>query len=381
MSADGISSEATVSNHTTPASTPSLSDATHHAASNSSASTSGSSSPSSHDLPSAISSLPSPPSIDWSGFSAHLNPPPTDWRLVHGNRDIYYRRAKETGYRARSAYKLLQVHQLHTLFTANTQRVVDLCAAPGSWSQVAVELMPPAPTAAATSTPSRPRVIAVDLQEMAPIPGVHILQGDVTSLATVHSILSYFHQQPVDLILCDGAPDVTGVHTLDEHMQAQLLDAVLSITIRMLAVGGTLVCKIFRDEGYGTLESQLLLFFGAVECVKPSSSRMRSAEHFVVCKGFSLPVGYVLRPLLSHSERLKQAEESRRASSGSGSGSGVDGVEGSDEMRLTEVIDAYLRCGDYNPHSQLRPAIAQAISTPQSGQYTELVSQLLSNYT
>ena len=302
---------------------------------------------------------------------------------MHGNRDIYYRRAKETGYRARSAYKLLQVHQLHTLFTANTHRVVDLCAAPGSWSQVAVELMPVPPpvTAASTSSSSssKPRVIAVDLQEMAPIPGVHILQGDVTSLQTVQTILAYFDQQPVDLVLCDGAPDVTGVHGLDEYMQSQLLDSVLAIAIRMLCVGGTFVCKIFRDEAYGLLESQLRLFFSGVECVKPSSSRMRSAEHFVVCKGFVLPPGYVLRPLVSHAERLQQAEERRRQAV-----NGVDGAdetEEGDEMRLTEAIDAYLRCGDYDAHLRLRPAIAQTISTPQLGHYSQLLSQLLSSHT
>ena len=280
---------------------------------------------------------------------------------MHGNRDVYYRRAKESGYRARSAYKLLQVHQLHSLFTADTQRVVDLCAAPGSWSQVAVELMPPPPSNASTT---KPRVIAVDLQEMAPVAGVHIVQGDVTSLQTVASILSYFDQQPVSLVLCDGAPDVTGVHGLDEYMQAQLLDSVLQIAIRMLSGGGTLVCKIFRDEGYGLLESQLQVFFSAVECVKPSSSRMRSAEHFVVCKGFALPKGYVMRPLLTHAEQALQPVDER------------------EEMALTETIDAYLRCGDYNPHLRLPQTATSAETGPQQpGQYSQLVSQLLSSYT
>jgi tRNA (cytidine32/guanosine34-2'-O)-methyltransferase len=290
---------------------------------------------------------------------------------VHGNRDIYYRRAKETGYRARSAYKLLQVHELHTIFTPDTQRVVDLCAAPGSWSQVAVELMPSAPPAdSSSSTSSKPRVIAVDLQEMAPIPGVHIVQGDVTALDTVQSILAYFDQQPVDIVLCDGAPDVTGVHTLDEHMQSQLLNPVLHITTHMLRPGGSLVCKVFKDAGYEWLDAQLRVFFEFVECVKPSSSRIRSAEHFVVCKGFNLPVGYVLRPMLSPAERLQQAEAA---------GEGAGGEEESDEMRLTEAIDAYLRCGDYNPHQRLRAATIPAVAPP-SDQYTQLVSEILANY-
>ena len=208
---------------------------------------------------------------------------------------------------------------------------------------------------------------------MAPIPGVHILQGDITSTHTITAILAYYHNQPVDLVLCDGAPDVTGVHGLDEYMQSQLLDAVLGMAVRMLGVGGVLVCKIFKDEAYGLLEGQLRVFFGSVECVKPSSSRMRSAEHFVVCKGFALPPGYVLRPMVS--EAVKEEDQKRQAVDS------VDEAEESDDMRLTEAIDAYLRCGDYNPHQRLRPATIQAASPPQSGQYSQLVSQLLSNYT
>ena len=381
MSAEAGISEAHDENATSSSTTPPLLVAMNQTASTSNPATlassdSSASFSSSSDAAPASTSSPSSssPSIDWSLFPAHLHPPPTDWRLVHGNRDVYYRRAKETGYRARSAYKLLQVHQLHTLFTADTQRVVDLCAAPGSWSQVAVELMPP-PLSHTHGATNKPRVIAVDLQEMAPIPGVHVLQGDVTSMATVQTILAYFDQQPVDILLCDGAPDVTGVHGLDEYMQAQLLDSVLAIAVRMLGSGGTLVCKIFRDEAYGLLESQLRIFFGAVECVKPSSSRMRSAEHFVVCKQFALPPGYVLRPLISHDERMKQVEAERQAANGG------DEAGESDEMRLTEALDAYLRCGDYNPHRRLRPEAARAISTPQSDKYSKLVSRLLSNYT
>ena len=128
--------------------------------------------------------------------------------------------------------------------------------------------------------------------------------------------------------------------------------------------------KIFKDAGYGWLESQLRVFFEYVECVKPTSSRIRSAEHFVVCKGFRLPAGYVLRPMQS------AATETETETEGGGGG------EESDEMRLTEAIDAYLRCGDYNPHQRLRVATTQpATSTPQPDQYTQLVSQLLSAYT
>ena len=192
--------------------------------------------------------------IDWSSLASHLSPAPVNWRLVHGNRDIYYRRAKESGYRARSAYKLLQVDDAHSVFSPSTQRVVDLCAAPGSWSQVAAErlaqTLPPSPT---------PRVISVDLQEMSPIPGVQLLQGDVTSAAVMERILAYFAPEKADLVLCDGAPDVTGLHAIDEYVQGQLLESVLRVTVRMLREGGIFVAKIFRDEAYDILQSAELL--------------------------------------------------------------------------------------------------------------------------
>jgi tRNA (cytidine32/guanosine34-2'-O)-methyltransferase len=205
-------------------------------------------------------SVPPPASIDWSGLAAHVSPPPVNWQLVHGNRDVYYRRAKESGYRARSAYKLLQVQEQHRIFSSSTQRVVDLCAAPGSWSQVAAEQLQQLALSSASSPPSssssaRPRVVAVDLQEMSPIPGVQLLQGDVTSAATMAAVLAAFSPELVDLVLCDGAPDVTGLHVMDEMMQGQLLDAVLRITVRLLRPGGILVAKIFKDEAYDLLQS------------------------------------------------------------------------------------------------------------------------------
>ncbi|KAM6995849.1 tRNA (cytidine(32)/guanosine(34)-2'-O)-methyltransferase [Passerculus sandwichensis] len=206
-------------------------------------------------------------------------------RSSKDKRDIYYRLAKEGGWRARSAFKLLQLEQRFQLLKG-VQRAVDLCAAPGSWSQVlSRHLRGPEGSPA--------QVVAVDLQAMAPLPGVLQIQGDITKASTAEEIRRHFEGHPADLVVCDGAPDVTGLHDLDEYIQAQLLLAALNITTHVLKKGGTFVAKIFRGKDVTLLYSQLRLFFPDVTCAKPRSSRNSSIEAFVVCRGYSPPEGFV----------------------------------------------------------------------------------------
>lgn len=204
-------------------------------------------------------------------------------------RDIYYRKAKEVGFRARSAFKLLQIDEEYNLFE-NINRVVDLCAAPGSWSQVLSSKLY-ADDAAASSTTS-PKIIAVDLQEMSPIPGVLSIVGDITAQSTAEQIISHFEGNKADLCISDGAPDVTGLHDIDEYMQAQLLLSALNITTNLLREGGSFVAKIFRGKDVSLLYSQLRCFFSEVTVAKPKSSRNSSIESFVVCRDFRLPAGF-----------------------------------------------------------------------------------------
>ena len=125
-------------------------------------------------------------------------------------RDIYYRKAKEIGFRARSAFKLLQIDDVYNIFEG-VSRVVDLCAAPGSWSQVlSSKLHSSVEEANQCIADNQPRVVSVDLQEMAPIPGVVCLVGDITAKSTADEIISHFKGNLADLVVCDGAPDVTG---------------------------------------------------------------------------------------------------------------------------------------------------------------------------
>ncbi|GKZ00047.1 hypothetical protein MPSEU_000958100 [Mayamaea pseudoterrestris] len=263
-------------------------------------------------------------------------------RLSRDKRDIFYRLAKERGYRARSAFKLLQIDAEFHIFNG-VVRAVDLAAAPGSWSQVLADALyndddddeeeivitvaaveangkvdidregdegqPAAAAAAAddgcseshhdnatnansnhhhTDTESiiDNRIIAVDLQPMAPIRGVKCLQGDMTTLDTAHAILREMQGHRAELVVCDGAPDVTGLHDVDEYLQSQLLLSAMLIATHVLKQDGTLVAKIFRGSQVGFLYAQLRVLFDRVSVAKPSSSRNSSMEAFVVCQGF-----------------------------------------------------------------------------------------------
>ncbi|OII77913.1 tRNA-methyltransferase protein [Cryptosporidium andersoni] len=200
-------------------------------------------------------------------------------KLSRDRRDIYYRRAKQEGYRARSAYKLLQVDQYYPIFKG-VNRAVDLCAAPGSWSQVLSQKLN-------CNENNNALIVSVDLQDMAPIEGVNIIKGDITSQNTVDIILDYFGGEKADLVLCDGAPDVTGFHDIDEFIQNQLLLSALSITTKLLCDGGSFVAKIFRGENIAFIYQQMFYYFEYVDCCKPASSRNSSLEAFIVCRNFN----------------------------------------------------------------------------------------------
>ncbi|KAK7086602.1 putative tRNA (cytidine(32)/guanosine(34)-2'-O)-methyltransferase [Halocaridina rubra] len=246
-------------------------------------------------------------------------------RSSKDKRDVYYRLAKEEGWRARSAFKLIQINEEFKIFEGVT-RVVDLCAAPGSWSQVLSRTL-----RGAAADPSSVKIVAVDLQAMAPLPGVVQIQGDITKTSTAEAIISHFQGEKAQLVVCDGAPDVTGLHDLDEYVQAQLLLAALNITTHVLKPGGAFVAKIFRGKDVTLLYSQLKLFFSFVSIAKPRSSRNSSIEAFVVCKNYAAPPGYIptmVNPLLDHSYE--------------GSWQDLEGIN--------RVIVPFLACGDLSAY-------------------------------
>lgn len=145
-------------------------------------------------------------------------------KVSKDKRDIYYRKAKEQGWRARSAFKLLQIDQKFNIFDGVT-RAVDLCAAPGSWSQVLSRKLylgeeidiKEKVNIFGDVTPDEPKkeyvknehvkIVAVDLQPMAPLPGIIQIQGDITKYSTAQEIIKHFEGEKADLVVCDGAPD------------------------------------------------------------------------------------------------------------------------------------------------------------------------------
>ncbi|CUS13728.1 unnamed protein product [Tuber aestivum] len=261
-------------------------------------------------------------------------------------RDSYYRLAKEQGWRARSAFKLLQLNSQFNLF-ADVTRVVDLCAAPGSWSQVLSRTLPP------TST-----IVSLDLQPMTPLPGVTTLQADITHPSTLPLLLQHLGNKPADLVISDGAPDVTGLHDLDEYIQSQLLLAALNLATCVLKPGGGFVAKIFRGRDVAIVFAQLRCLFDRVTCAKPRSSRGSSIEAFVVCEGYSPPAGF--KPSLETPLGLgAKFPESRRPSGRDKEEEHlVDGVkevelreaeggEDSDHVsREARYIAPFIACGD-----------------------------------
>lgn len=128
-------------------------------------------------------------------------------------------------------------------------------------------------------------------------------------ISTAHEIISHFEGEEADLVICDGAPDVTGLHDIDEYIQGQLLLAALNITTHVLKPGGNFVAKIFRGKDVDTLYGQLKVFFPTVTICKPRSSRSSSIESFAVCQNYSPPSGYVptmCNPLLIDPSQFKR---------------------------------------------------------------------------
>mmetsp|Transcript_16035 Transcript_16035/g.31936 ORF Transcript_16035/g.31936 Transcript_16035/m.31936 type:complete len:169 (+) Transcript_16035:336-842(+) len=130
---------------------------------------------------------------------------------------------------------------------------------------------------------------------MALIGEVHCIQGDITSVSTAREIVSHFSGGRADIVVCDGAPDVTGLHDMDEYIQAQLLFSAVNISTHVLATGGAFVAKIFRGRDTATLCDQLQILFERVSVAKPASSRNSSVEAFVVYQRYSGSGGGVLK--------------------------------------------------------------------------------------
>lgn len=194
------------------------------------------------------------------------------WRQDQSS-DPYFQKAKSEGYRARSAYKLIQIDQKFRLLHKG-QLVLDLGAAPGSWSQVAIKAVGPSG-----------RVVAVDLQAIEPIHGVTVLQGDIMQ-PDVQKRMVEAAGGPVDLVLCDAAPNASGIALRDHVLSIELVYAALSVACQTLKEGGHFVAKVFQGEDMPKLLVDLRPHFGTVKPFYPDATRREGKEIFVVCQAF-----------------------------------------------------------------------------------------------
>ena len=195
--------------------------------------------------------------------------------------DPYVRRAQQEGYRSRAAYKLQEIDEALELVRPG-QVVVDLGSAPGAWSQYLRRRLAPQ-GAAAGALPGA--IVATDLLEMEPVEGVQFLQGDFRDDGVLARIEALLAGRPVDLVVSDMAPNLSGVAASDAARVAHLVELALEFACRHLRPDGALVVKCFHGSGYSQLVERFKRSFRSVKAVKPKASRARSAETFLVGRG------------------------------------------------------------------------------------------------
>lgn len=195
------------------------------------------------------------------------------WLKEHFD-DQYVKRSKDDGYRSRACYKLMEVNEKDHLLKSG-MTVVDLGAAPGGWSQVAAEIVG-----------DSGRVVASDILEMAPLGGVTFVQGDFTEDSVFEEILSAIGDEPVDLVISDMAPNMSGNASSDQPAAMYLVELALDMARQILKPNGNFLVKVFQGEGFDPYLADMRSSFKSVVTRKPDSSRARSREVYLLGKGF-----------------------------------------------------------------------------------------------
>lgn len=195
-------------------------------------------------------------------------------RLADARKDQYRRLAKDQGYRARSAFKLLQLNASYHILKRGS-KVVDLGCAPGGWLQVAAREVGPAG-----------RVIGIDLKPVEPVAGAVVLEGSIEEPGMLEEIAGILGGAKADAVLSDLAPNVSGLWDMDHARQISLSKIALGFARQALRGGGSAVFKVFEGEMLNVFRDELKKSFGRVLLSKPSASRQQSSELYIVCLDF-----------------------------------------------------------------------------------------------
>ncbi len=191
-------------------------------------------------------------------------------------RDPFVKRAQAEGWRSRAVFKLSELQGRERLFKPGSV-VVDLGAAPGAWSQFAAGVVG-----------DQGLVLAVDLLPMANLAGVEIFQGDFREEATVNALLSRLSGRPVDLVLSDMAPNMTGTRVVDQPRTMNLAELASDFASQVLRPGGSLVVKLFQGDGFQEYVEATRSQFASVRMRKPAASRSGNRETYLVARNFRL---------------------------------------------------------------------------------------------
>lgn len=197
----------------------------------------------------------------------------SEWLRRHVN-DPFVKQAQRDGYRSRSAYKLIELHEKDRLIRPGMQ-VLDLGSAPGGWSQVLGKLVG-----------AKGRVLATDILPMEPIKNVNFIQGDFTDEAVVAQLIESLGGGQFDLIVSDIAPNITGIDSADQASSMYFLELALDTVRKTLKPGATFVAKMFQGAGSDQYLKELRTSFEKVLIRKPAASRPKSREVYLVAKGF-----------------------------------------------------------------------------------------------
>ena len=188
-------------------------------------------------------------------------------------KDPYVKQSQVDGYRSRASYKLLEIVEKDRLIRSG-MTVVDLGSAPGGWSQVAARLVG-----------HTGRVHALDLLPMDSIAGVDFIQGDFTEEDAFDELLRLIENRPVDLVISDMAPNLSGNKAVDQPAVMYLAELAVELAEKVLTINGVFIAKLFQGQGFDPFVLQVRTLFNGVSIIKPDASRSRSREVYLVAKG------------------------------------------------------------------------------------------------